>query len=77
MTRQKITSPENLLALVVTTPESRMAAVRVADVRALGLQVVPKPLEVVPGHSEIQSATASLDEHIVRKRLANLFQFLK
>ena|SRR5205809_294152 len=77
VTRQKITSAEKLLSLVGTTAESRVAAVRVADVRALGLQVVPKPLEVDPGHSEIQSATASLEEHIVRKRLANLFQFLK
>jgi hypothetical protein len=76
VTRQSITSPGQLLSLLQTTPGSRVAAVRVAHVRSLGLRVVPKPLDSDPGHAEIQSDTASLDDHLVRKRLANAFQFL-
>src|SRR5438445_10487578 len=65
VTRVKITSPQRLLALVGADPEhgSRVATARVGDVRALGLIVVPKPLTEDPGHSEIQSDTASLDDH--------------
>jgi hypothetical protein len=40
------------------------------------LEVVPKPLTEDPGHAEIQSAQASLDDHACRKKLAMLFHFL-
>ncbi len=78
VTRLGITSADRLLELAGGSPErgSRVARVRVADVRALGLRVVSRPLTEDPGHSEIQSHTASLDDHAVRKRLALLFQFL-
>jgi hypothetical protein len=76
VTRLAITSPQRLLALVRADPTSRVAQVRVGDVRALGLRVVPSPLADDPGHAEIQSHVASLDDHAVRKRLAALFQFL-
>jgi hypothetical protein len=77
VTRRRVTSPEQLLASLRTTPESRVAWVRVGDVRALGLRVVAKPLDHDPGHAEIQSDTASLDDQGVRKKLANQFQFLE
>jgi hypothetical protein len=78
VTRLKITSAQRLLELVGGNLQqgSRIALVQVADVRALGLQVVPKPLEEDPGHAEIQSGQASLDEHACRKRLALLFRFM-
>jgi hypothetical protein len=78
VTRLQITSPERLLAMVGGSIEagSRVASVRASDVRHLGLKVVPKPLPEDPGHSEIQSDTASLDDHACRKKLARLFQFL-
>jgi hypothetical protein len=78
VTRAKLTSPERLLELlgVVTEKGSRIASVRVGDVRALGLRVVAAPLEGDPGHSEIRSGEASLDDHACRKRLALLFCFL-
>jgi len=78
VTRLNITSPQRLLELVGGDPQmgSRVAEVRVGDIRALGLVVVPKPLCEDPGHAEIQTGSASLDEHACRKRLALLFQFI-
>jgi hypothetical protein len=78
VTRLNITSPQRLLQLVGGRVElgSRVASVRVGDVRALGLRVVPKPLPDDQGHAEIQSDEASLDDHACRKKLALLFQFV-
>jgi hypothetical protein len=78
VTRRKITSPQRLLELVGGDPQSgsRVALVRAADVRAMGLQIVSKPTQEDPGHAEIQSAESSLDDHRCRKQLAMLFQFL-
>jgi hypothetical protein len=78
VTRQKITTPERLLELVGGSLQhgSRIASVRAGDVRALGLHAVPKPLKEDPGHAEIQSGQASLDDHACRKKLALLFRFI-
>jgi hypothetical protein len=42
----------------------------------LGLLVVHCPLERDPGHAEIQSNRGRLEDHLTRKKLANLFQFV-
>lgn len=78
VTRLSITSASRLLQLVGGSLEagSRVAAVRAGDVRQLGFRVVPKPLSDDPGHAEIQSGAASLDDHASRKRLALQFQFI-
>jgi len=78
VTRLVYTSAARLLELMGGSLEkgSQVASVRVDLVRALGLKVIPKPLDEDPGHSEIQSDIASLDDHAVRKRLAMAFQFL-
>jgi len=78
VTRLQITSPVRLLELVGGSVDtgSRVAAVRTGELRALGLKVVSKPLPDDAGHAEIQSDTASLDDHACRKRLARLFHFL-
>jgi hypothetical protein len=78
VTRFKYTAPKQLLSSVGGSAEkgSRIASVRVADVRALGLLVVPKPLDDDPGHAEIQSGTSRLEDHACRKKLALLFHFL-
>lgn len=78
VTRLSITSPDRLLELVGGSVEkgSRVAYVRTGNVRTLGLKVIPKPLVDDAGHAEIQSDSASLDDHACRKRLAMLFQFL-
>jgi hypothetical protein len=78
VTRLKITTPRRLLDLVGGSPEkdSRVASALVKEVRAVGLRVVPKPLPEDPGHAEIQSDLASLDDHACRKRLSMLFHFL-
>ncbi len=77
VTRLQVTTVQRLLELVGGHPEqgSRVASVRAGDVRALGLRVVSKPLPTDPGHAEIQSDLASLDDHACRKRLALLFVF--
>lgn len=78
VTRWKITTPQRLLELVGGRVHigSRVAFARVSEIRALGLRVVPKPLDTDPGHAEIQSDLASLDDHACRKKLAMLFQFV-
>jgi hypothetical protein len=78
VTRWKITTPQRLLELVAGNVDagSRIACARVTEVRALGLRVVPKPLDADQGHAEIQSDQASLDDHACRKKLAMLFQFV-
>ncbi len=78
VTRAHVTTPRRLLELVGGSRDkgSSVAAVRTAEVRTLGLRVVPKPLAEDPGHAEIQSGEANLDEHACRKRLSLLFRFV-
>ncbi len=78
VTRAHMTTPKRLLELVGGSREegSRVATARTADMRALGLRVVSKPLPEDAGHAEIQSEVVNLDEHAVRKRLSLLFHFL-
>jgi hypothetical protein len=76
VTRAGITGPERLLQLVRRTPGSRVVAARVGEVHALGLLVVPVPLDTDPGHAEIRDGAASLNQRLVQKRLANIFRFL-
>ena len=52
---------------------SKIAAVAVAEVRAIGLEVVPAPLDGNPGHAEIRSATADLARKEVQRQLALSF----
>jgi hypothetical protein len=79
VTRLAITSPDRLIELVGGNvgAGSRIAVASAGQIRALGLRVVPAPLDSDPGHAEIQSDTASLDEKDLQRRLANLFQFLE
>jgi hypothetical protein len=78
VTRARTTSADRLLELVGGSAErgSKIAAASVSAIRGLGLRVVPKPLPEDAGHAEIQSDSASLDEHAVRKKLACLFSFV-
>ncbi len=76
VSRQAITGAAEFLRKRRTSDESRVAAARVGDIRALGLKVVPRPLDQDPGHAEIQSDSVSLDEKAVRKGLSKLFRFI-
>jgi hypothetical protein len=78
VTRRRMTTPQRLLELVGGNREegSGVAVARTAEVRAMGLRAVSKPLPEDPGHAEIQSGEASLDDHACRKRLSMLFHFL-
>jgi hypothetical protein len=76
VTRAGMTTPRQLLARVLSGPESRVAAVTAAEVRALGLDTVPVPLPDDPGHAEIRSSTADLNRRNVRQRLADVFRLL-
>jgi hypothetical protein len=70
------TSLERFLEIVGGGGEfGGVAGARVRDIRALGLSVVLRPLELDPDNAEIQSDTASLDARAVRKKLARLFRF--
>lgn len=77
VSRAGITPPARLMArLGDPTAGSKIAALSAADVRAVGLDVVPAPLDDDPGHAEIRSAAASLDRKSVRRRLADLCRYV-
>ncbi|MBY0230387.1 MAG: hypothetical protein K2W96_13975 [Gemmataceae bacterium] len=78
VTRQGITSAERLMVVVGgdAAAGSLVGAAKVGDVRDLGFEVEPVPLPDDPGHSEIRSGKASLNDGPMRKRLANLFRIL-
>ncbi len=77
VSRAGITSPAQLMArLGDPTKGSRIAAGAVADIRNLGLEVVPDQKDYGPGHAEIRSATADLNDQTVRRLLSKLFQLL-
>lgn len=65
--------PEELLG-PGTRIGSWVAAAPVGEIRKLGLEVVIVAAENNPGHCEIKSGTASLDDVNVRDELAKLFQ---
>ena len=77
VSRVAITSPDQLMArLGDPSKGSRIAAGAVAEVRNLGLEVVPDEKDYDPGHALICSATADLQDQTVRRQLAKVFQFL-
>jgi hypothetical protein len=77
VTIERVTDALTLLTLVQSKPDSRVARARVGDIRKLGFKVVRKPVPQDPeGHCEIQSDRLGLDEHLHRKKLANLFTLL-
>ena len=54
----------------------RVAAATVAEIRRLGLDVVPVPLPDNPGHAEIRSGSGNLDTRSTRRKLAAVFQYV-
>ncbi len=72
-----ITSVDDLMTRV-GKPEagSRIATASVEGIRALGLEVVSVPIEDDPGHAEIRSASADVNDQAIRKQLAGLFELL-
>jgi hypothetical protein len=77
VSRAGLTAAADLLArLGNPATGSRVAAASVADIRALGLDVVPVPLDEDPGHAEIRPAAADLSAKDVQRRLARLFRYV-
>lgn len=76
VSRQAITDAAGLLKLLKTTDGSRVAAARVGDLRALGLDVRPHPSRRNPGHAGIEPSSASLADELVRIQVADLFEYL-
>jgi hypothetical protein len=77
VSRASLTTPDELMARLGNPDTgSKIAIVTVGDVRALGLEVVPVPVDYDQGHAEIRSAAADLNLKSVRRQLAQLFQFL-
>lgn len=77
VSRESLTTPEMLMArLGDPNAGSKIAKASVAEIRALGLDVVAVPLDYDAGHAEIRAATTSLDDKDVRRQLAKLFEFL-
>lgn len=76
VSRASITTPDRLMARLGDPAKgSRIATAPVAGIRGLGLEVVPDPIPDDPGHALIVSATSSLGDQPIRKRLAGLFAF--
>jgi hypothetical protein len=76
VSRAVLTSPEQMLARLKTGPGSRVAVATVADIRRLGLDVIPDPLPDDPGHAEIRSATADVGDRTMAPRLRDVFRLL-
>ncbi|MCU0702455.1 MAG: hypothetical protein MUF18_00500 [Fimbriiglobus sp.] len=76
VSRAGITSPDALMARLGDPAKgSRIASGSVAEVRALGLEVIADPKDYDQGHALICPAVADLQDQIVRRQLAKLFQF--
>ena len=77
VSRQSITSAEQLLKnLGNAATGSRIAAVSVAAIRLLGLDVVPDPTADDAGHAELRSPTDVGFSLSIRKQLATAFVLL-
>lgn len=78
--RLRLTSPEQLLILAHGDPAkgSRITWTTAAAIRALGVAVVPSPIEPHdPGHASLQSTDAAdLENQSVQRALSKLFQFV-
>lgn len=78
VSRLQLTTPEQLLVRVGgdVAAGSRVACVRVAELRSLGFEVLPDPLSDDSGHAGIYPTdrAAFTDKELVR-RLAAAFQF--
>jgi len=72
--RQRITSPARLLELAAAAGQNvsgwSVAAIRVANVRQLGLDVVSRPTDEDPGHCEIVPTEQQRFTDTVWSRLA-------
>ena len=76
--RAVLTSPAALMARLGDPAKgSRIAATSAKDIRALGLEVVPVPLDHDPGHAEIRTGTADLTVKDVQRQLAILFGYVE
>jgi hypothetical protein len=78
VSRAVLTTPDQLMArLGDPATGSRIAAARVADLRALGFDVVPVPLAGIDeGHAEIRATTVNPNDKPVQRALAALFQYV-
>jgi hypothetical protein len=77
VSRALLTQPAQMMArLGDPASGSKIAVARAGDIRLLGLEVVPVSLDDDPGHAEIRPASASPTAKSVRRKLAELFQYI-
>ncbi|HYH68754.1 MAG TPA: hypothetical protein VD866_28940 [Urbifossiella sp.] len=77
VSRAGLTTPDALMArLGNPVAGSRIAVANVADIRALGFEVVRDPLPDDPGHAEIRPTTADPHAKDVQRALAALFRYV-
>lgn len=70
------TTPDQLVGRIGNVATgSRVARATVAAIRAIEFEVVSVPIPDDPGHAEIRSGTANLDDQDARRQLADLFRF--
>lgn len=76
VSRAVLTSADQLLArLGNLATGSRIAVARVADIRALGFEVVPDPIPDDSGHAEIRPVTADPATKSAQRALAAAFHY--
>ncbi len=77
VSRASFTSAESLMSRIgQPAAGSRIAAAKVEDIRSLGLEVVSVPIDDDPGHAEIRSGSTDINDQVIRKQLAGLFEFV-
>ncbi|HUG91810.1 MAG TPA: hypothetical protein VML55_13310 [Planctomycetaceae bacterium] len=82
VSRKQLTSPKRLLELVSDEVVQRLgprsawhvAEAHIADIRALGFEVVPDPTPDDPGHALIQPGQRDFGNVFDRRHLAALFR---
>ncbi len=74
---RRLEDGRRLLTLRTTGPDSRMAYAALHDVQAAGFSVHSDPTDQDPSHCVIKSASAKLENHADRKKLAQLFHWLE
>jgi hypothetical protein len=77
VSRAGITNPASLIARLGDPDRgSRIAALSAGEIRAFGFEVVPVPIPEDPGHAEIRSGTADLNDRNTRRKFAALFRYV-
>ncbi len=65
--KSMVQDPQDILSMPEAIPGSKLACARVADIRGIGLNVVPCPLPDAPAHAEIRGPEGKITRSHAKK----------